>query len=107
MAVKERNPWVVLLLSLITLGIYGIYWIVATTNELREKSDEAPSPWLLLLFLIPLVNFFVMIYYYWKYSSAINELTGFSKAGLFILWLFVNPAAMVVSQYQLNKVAQE
>jgi len=37
--VKYRNPVLVILFSIITLGIYGIYWLVSTTNELRRLAS--------------------------------------------------------------------
>jgi hypothetical protein len=87
------------------MGIYGIYWLVSTTNELRRNTRSAPNPWFLLLFLIPLVNIVIMIFYFWKYSSAINELTGFSKIGLFLLLILIAPVGMILSQIELNKKA--
>jgi len=105
--IKRRNPAVVILLSIITLGIYGIYWVVSTTKELRRNTNSAPNPKLLLLFLIPGVNLIIFFVYYWKYSQAINELTGFSAGGLFVLWFFIAPVAMIVSQLQLNKKADD
>ena len=104
--VKYRNPILVIVFSIITLGIYAIYWLVSTTNELRKMTSSAPNPWLLLLFLVPLVNIFVAIWYYWKYSKAIEEITSFDHVLLFILWLLVSIAAMVITQIELNKKAQ-
>ena len=103
--IKKRNPVLVFIFSIITFGIYAIYWLVATTNELRKNTTSAPNPLLLLLFLIPFVNIVVAFIYYWKYSKAINELTGFSAALLFVLWIFINPVAMVFAQIELNKKA--
>jgi len=103
--IKRRNPVLVLIFSIITLGIYTIYWLVSTTNELRRNTQSAPNPWLILLFLIPIVNIIVSIVYYWKYSKAINELTGFSTAGLFILMFFLSIIGIIVAQVQLNKKA--
>jgi len=104
--VKYRNPVLVIVFSIITLGIYGIYWLVSTTNELRKVTSSAPNPWFLLLVLVPLVNIFVVLWYYWQYSVAIGEISNFESWLLFILWLLVSPAAMVIAQIELNKKAQ-
>ncbi len=104
--VKYRNPVLVIVFSIITLGIYGIYWLVSTTNELRKVTSSAPNPWFLLLVLVPLVNIFVVLWYYWQYSAAIGEISNFESWLLFILWLLVSPAAMVIAQIELNKKAQ-
>ena len=55
--------------------------------------------------LIPVVNIVIAILYYWKYSKALNELTGFSAVGMFVLWLFISPVAMILAQIELNKMA--
>ena len=126
----------VLLFSIITFGIYSIYWLVSTTNELRKNTKSAPNPKLLLLpvitfifmligtfsyylidfnfgifYLILLIfliflNSIIFLFYYYKYSKAINELTGFSVAGLFLLLIFVSPVGMILSQIELNKKSE-
>ena len=103
--VKHRNPVLVIVFSVITLGIYGIYWLVSTTKELRRLKADAPNPWALLLLLIPLVDIFVALWYYWKYSAAVEEISGFSAVLLFLLWIVFPPAAVVIAQIQLNKKA--
>ncbi len=37
---KERNPWGVVGLSLITLGIYFLYWTYMTFQEMKDHSHE-------------------------------------------------------------------
>jgi|TARA_Y100000310_G_C20597754_1_gene771381 hypothetical protein len=104
--IKKRNPFLIILFSIITFGIYGIFWLVFTTNELKKNTQSAPNPLLLLLMLIPFVNFIVMLIYFWKYSKAINELTGFNSLALFLLWIFIGPVGMIISQIELNKKAE-
>jgi hypothetical protein len=103
--IKKRNPWIVILLSLFTFGIYFIIWTVQTTKELRGNTKSAPNPLLLFLMLVPIVNFFVIFYYFWKYCKAINELTGFNNVLLFILYLVFTPVGMFLIQSELNKKA--
>ena len=95
--IKYRNPFLVLLFTILTFGIYGIYWVVSTTKELNRTTKSAPNPWWFLFFLIPIVNIVFYLIYYYKYSNAIEELTCFDKTGMFLLWILVSPAAMVVS----------
>lgn len=104
--VKYRNPVLVVIFSIITLSIYAIYWLVSTTNELRTLTSTAPNPWTLLLLFVPLLNFFVGLWYYWKYSEALEEISGFNMVLFFILWLIIWPVAMVIAQVELNKKAQ-
>ncbi len=45
---KHRNIIVVVLLSVITLGIYDLYWLVSTKKVLNERTKvHVPSIWLL------------------------------------------------------------
>jgi hypothetical protein len=57
-----RKPIVVLLLSIVTLGIYGLYWQYATFKELKDYSGEGIGGGLGLLFaiLLGIVNVFMM-----------------------------------------------
>lgn len=132
--IKYRSPAFVLILSLITFGLYFLYWTISTTKELKANTTSAPKPFLILVaffsliiamgisysaFLFPksamtmyifvalffLATFIIMIYYFWKYSKAINELTGFSKAGLLVLFIFLSPIAAILAQIELNKKA--
>jgi len=141
--IKRRNAALVLIFTIISLGIYGIYWIISTSGELRRNTKSGPSTGLFLiilglmligggilaytsfsavsgeisgessglstLFIVGLVFILggeiMSLVYYWKYSSAINELTGFSSIGMFLLWLFLSPVAIVLAQLELNKKA--
>ena len=104
--VKYRDPLMIIILTIITLGIYAIYWLVSTTNELRRLGTSAPDPWALLLLFVPLVNIFVGFWYYWRYSEALEKISGFSTVLMFILFLIIWPVAMVLTQLELNKKAQ-
>ncbi|MCP3682486.1 MAG: DUF4234 domain-containing protein [bacterium] len=95
----QRNPWLVLLLAYVTFGIYMYYWFYTTTKEMQGKAKSAPEPIMFLLMFVPIAN----IFYIWKYSNAIHEIGDFDVVPLFLLWLFVSPAGLVISQMQLNK----
>jgi hypothetical protein len=57
-----RQPIVVILLSIITIGIYGLYWQYATFKEMKHYSGEGMGGGLGLLFafLLGIVNVFMM-----------------------------------------------
>lgn len=61
MAIKNRNIVTCILLTLITCGIYGIYWIVMMTKEAVSVKDPADSAILeiVLMLLLPFVGFFL------------------------------------------------
>jgi len=106
--VKERNVFLVVLFSIITFGIYGIYWLVSTSNELKESGADMPNPWILLAILIPIVNIVVILYYYWKYSKAMEQVTNGKVNGIlmFVLWLVFGLISVIWAQLELNKLAK-
>lgn len=57
---KKRHPAAVLLLPIVTLGIYCIYWLYATRKELLQasgnKKDSIPPVFLLFLPFILLIG---------------------------------------------------
>ena len=59
---KIRNPWMVVLLSIVTLGIYALYWQYASFKEMKEYSGGGIGGGLGLLFaiLLGIVNAFLL-----------------------------------------------
>jgi len=59
---KVRNPWIVIILSIITIGIYALYWQFATFKEMKDYSGRGIGGGLGLLFaiLLGVVNIFLM-----------------------------------------------
>jgi hypothetical protein len=50
---KRRSVGGVVVLTIITVGLYGLYWIVKTKSEMNAQGAEIPTAWLIL---IPIVN---------------------------------------------------
>ena len=94
----NRNPLVVVLLTFITLGIYGLVWYVKTGREMRSKGASIPTAWIIL---IPLVG----LYWQWKWSEGVGIVTGDKLSGpvAFLLTLCLGPIGMAVIQSQFNK----
>jgi amino acid transporter len=59
---KIRTPIVVFLLSLITLGIYQLYWTYQVFRELKEHTGQGVGPvvGLVIGLLISVVNLFLL-----------------------------------------------
>ena len=65
---KKRNPFAVYVLSIITFGIYDLYWLVKTKAELNSKTRQhTPSIWLLVS---PLLLFFIAVIVFVATSKA-------------------------------------
>jgi hypothetical protein len=80
-----RSPVAVILLSIITLGIYALYWEYSSFKELKHYSGEGIGGGLGLLFaiLLGIVNAFMLpyevgnLYARQGTSEPVSALTGF------------------------------
>ena len=98
--VKNRSPIVVILLTFITFGFYGLYWFVKTKGEMVEMGADIPTAFLII---IPIAN----IFWYWKYSKGVEQVSGGQTSGVlvFLLLLFILPIGQYMAQAELNKHA--
>ena len=97
---QHRDPIMVILLSIITLGIYSLFWYVATKNEMNAKGAQIPTAWLII---IPFVN----IWWYWKFCEGVELVTnkGMGVAVAFLLLWLLGTIGEAIIQNELNKVA--
>lgn len=96
---KQRNPFAVFALPIVTFGIYGIVWAVKTKREMVEKGAEIPTSWLIA---VP----FVSIYWYYKHSQGVEHVTGGkqSAAMAFVLQFLLGSIGMAIIQSEFNKL---
>lgn len=75
MYVKERSPVAVILFSILTCGIYGLYWIYATSQDLQslDNNHDSTSPGLELVLCIITCGLYTFFWYY-KYAKVIYGL---------------------------------
>lgn len=86
---KNRSVPMVIILSLVTFGIYGLIWYHQTRQELLEKKvvEKIMSPWLVL---IPFVGPILFLVFLWQYSGAVEKVTnGKYSSGVAFLMLFL------------------
>jgi hypothetical protein len=100
-AFQKRDLFVVILLLVVTLGLYFIYWGVKTKGELCRMGAEIPTAWFLI---IPFAHF----YFWYKYAEAF---TAFIKKGsdpviYFLLMALVPWVGVIILQSEFNKIAQ-
>ncbi|MDR1940353.1 MAG: DUF4234 domain-containing protein [Clostridiales bacterium] len=74
---KSRSIASVILLSIITCGIYSLYWFIATTNEIESeiepKGESCTSGGLAFLLTIVTCGIY-MFYWYYKQGQRISKL---------------------------------
>lgn len=72
--IKNRNIALCIIFTIITCGIYGIYWFIVMTNEMNEMApnDYATSGGMALLWTILTCGIY-SIYWNYKMGIKINE----------------------------------
>ncbi len=104
--IKRRELLMQVLLTIVTLGIYTIYWLSVTSQEMIEykRLDGNAVLWLVLA-LIPVIQ----LYAYYKHGEAVETLTdgSINKWLILLLWIFFSPAVWLITQLELNKRATE
>jgi membrane protease YdiL (CAAX protease family) len=97
----QRYIILVIILSLITFGIYPIYWFVVTKNEMNRSGALIPTAWLII---VPIAN----IWWMWKYSEGVEVATRKEMTGVvaFILIFLLGVIGMAIVQNSFNKVAE-
>lgn len=100
MEIKYRNIFLVYLFSIITFGIYTIYWFVQTKNEMNSLGADIPTAWLII---VPIAN----LYWFYKYCEAFSIYV--KKDNNPILWFILYIVAGIIIpalvQSELNKLA--
>lgn len=96
---RNRNPIAVLLLPLVTFGIYALYWEVSTKNEMNKLGADIPTAWLLI---VPFVNW----WWLWKYSQGVEKVTAGKLNGLltFLLFIVIGSIGAAIVQSSFNEV---
>lgn len=101
MTIKYRNPWVVVILSLFTFGIYLIYWTVQTKEEINGMGGKIPTAWLII---VPIVNIYFLYRYMENFSIYVKKDN--NPILWFVFHLVIAPVAILFVQMELNKYAK-
>ncbi len=113
--IKERNFVVCILLSLITCGLYGIYWYITLTDD-ASRANNDPNFTGVKAFLFTLIT--CGIYgIYWNYKIGKEMYEANQKAGInandnSILYLILSIFGLGIITYcivqnELNNIARQ
>ena len=70
--IKERDIVVSILLSIVTCGIYGIYWFITLTDDAARKADDASLSGV-KAFLFTIITCGIYgIYWYYKMGKTLK-----------------------------------
>ncbi len=99
---KKRNIFLIYLLSILTLGIYYVYWIVSTRDEMGSQGIKIPTGWMIF---IPIANI-IWLYLYIKGFTKIKQSQNTTL--LFIL-IFLTGTILtpIIVQSTLNKYSKK
>lgn len=106
---EKRNIAVCIILSIVTCGIYGIYWFVKLTDELKTLSNDEKSMGGGVSFLVTLIT--CGIYgWYWAYVRGQNVDDAKSSRGLTssnsgILYIVLQAVGLGIIAYALMQDA--
>ena len=107
---KVRNPITGIILSLVTCGLYGIYWMYCMATEIAKFKDENDSGLIdaLLLILLAPVGFFLSEK---KLAAACAEkgIEHKDNSILYLILCFLGPLSIAnfyLLQTELNKLAE-
>ena len=102
--IKNRNMIMQVVLTIVTLGIYVIYWYYVTLDEMQKANGKTEGAGLwTLLSIIPIASLFAQ----WHHSSEYAEFNGGKYPGIaiFILWIVFAPVVWFLVQMDLNRAA--
>ncbi len=112
--IQERNIAVCIILSLVTCGIYGLYWYVCLANDINTASgSQDTSGGMVLLLTLVTCGIYGL---YWAYKCGekidlMNEKRGIpsSNGGILylLLYFFGGIIAYALIQNELNKFVRE
>lgn len=91
---KLKNiTWIrLIILSVITFGIYIVYWFVLLKRTLVERGEtDLPTSW---LFIIPIANLYIM----WRVYQSLEKLSDGKLNALMLMLISVvfAPASVVI-----------
>lgn len=99
---NKRSVAMVIILSIITFGIYALVWSVKTKGEMVRAGADIPTAWLII---VPIAN----IYWQWKWAGGVEHVTRgkMSQVIAFILVFVLGVIGMAIIQSALNRAIDE
>jgi hypothetical protein len=103
-AFKNSSLAIQVVLTIITFGLYGIYWHYSTAKQLNNGTDYNINPLLVTLLMFTGIG---ALYTWWKTANAAEAVTDLSAVVLFLLFFlgFTSPIAWFLIQSGMNSAA--
>jgi len=97
-AFEAKSLGIQVVLTIVTLGLYPLYWGYSTATQLNNGTTKSLTP---VLAIIPIAN----IISFWQISDAAEAITEQSKAILFLLFVFFPPISWFLIQSGMSNTA--
>ncbi len=91
MTITNRSIPVCIILTLITFGIYGIYWFIKLTDETNALAPNNATTSGGKAFLLTIVTLGIYgIYWNYKLGAKVDEMNGISNGNTGLLYLIIS-----------------
>ena len=110
MQIKNRSIPMCVILSIVTVGIYGIYWFIMITNESNALAPNNATTSGGKAFLLTIVTIGIYsIYWNYKLGAKVDEMKG-TESNTAILYLIIGLVGFSIincclAQSEINKHA--
>ena len=113
---KERNIAVCIILSIVTCGIYGLYWIYCIVEETKIMTGDDEGPGGVMVIILSIVTCSIYLWY-WMFTTGkklddLNEREGNASSNYGVLFLILAILELSIVNYaiiqnEINKRATE
>ena len=112
--ITKRNIALCVILSIVTCGLYGIYWFVTLHNDTEEAAGQADASSAVVAFLLTIVTCgFYGLYWCYKRGQLIEQaykMRGIQESDKAVIYLILSIVglsivAYALAQNELNKIA--
>ncbi len=102
MNVQERSIGLAIVLTIVTCGIYGIYWLICLADDMNTLADDGENTSGGIVFLLSLVTCGIYgVYWAYKQGQRVDTLKGNAGGSTGILYLCLNLFGLSIVTYAL------
>ena len=114
--IKKRNIAVCIILSIVTCGIYGLYWLYQLTEDTNALTGDANATSGGMVILLSIVTCSIYLWY-WLYKQgeridAVKTANGMPSSNSGIIYIILGIVGLSIISYclmqsEINRFAQE